>query len=124
MSSSCVSADSDNGAYITINIPENTEMITKNPGKGWVRYGDKNTEQNQITSQKALEYSSVAYARWSWYQIEPNEGEYNWKIIVDVIAYWDQYDIKLAFGIMNLDSTNRERFITPQWVFDAGAKYQ
>lgn len=120
---SCVNADIDSN-YITINIPESTEMITKNPGKGWVRYGDKNTEQNQITSQKALEYSSVAYARWSWYQIEPNEGEYNWKIIDDVIAYWDQYDIKLAFGIMNLDSSNRERFITPQWVFDAGAKYQ
>lgn len=124
MSSSCVSADSDNGAYITINIPENTEMITKNPGKGWVRYGDKNTEEDPVTSQKALEYSSVAYARWAWYQIEPNEGEYNWKIIDDVIAYWDKYDIKLAFGIMNLDSSNRERFITPQWVFDAGAKYQ
>lgn len=57
-----------------------------------------------------------------WYQIEPSEGVYNWKPIDDAIAYWDQYGIKFAFGIMNANTGDRTKFITPEWVFNAGAK--
>ena len=108
---------------IQINLPENKTPITKNPGKGWVRYGDSNTKQDAVTSKKAIDYSSVAYCRWDWYQIEPNEGEYNWDLIDSTIEYWDSYGIKFAFGIMNSNSSNTQKFITPKWVFDAGAKY-
>ena len=108
---------------IQVNLPENKAPITKNPGKGWVRYGTVNTENKPETSQKALDYSSVAYCRWDWYQIEPNEGEYNWNVIDNAIDYWDNKGIKFAFGIMNSNSGNTNKFITPKWVFDAGAKY-
>ena len=112
-----------NEETVQINLPENKAPITKNPGKGWVRYGTVNTENEPETSQKALDYSSVAYCRWDWYQIEPNEGEYNWNVIDNAIGYWDNKGIKFAFGIMNSDSGNTNKFITPKWVFDAGAKY-
>ena len=119
----CVNADVKADGTITINIPESTELITRNPGKGWVRYGTSNTNSNPELSKKAIEYSSVAYFRWNWYQIEPSEGEFNWKPIDDAIAYWDQYGIKFAFGIMNANTSDKTKFITPEWVFNAGAKY-
>lgn len=53
-----------NEETVQINLPENKAPITKNPGKGWVRYGTSNTNNNPELSKKAIEYSSVAYFRW------------------------------------------------------------
>ncbi len=97
---------------------ENTEPIAGNPGKGWVRYRSDSAE-----SQDVLQYVSVGYNRFNWNQIESQEGIFDWTVIDEFINKWDSLGKKAAFGIACASSTNSASYLTPKWVFDAGAAY-
>lgn len=97
---------------------ENPEPIIENPGKGWVRYRSDYAETDDV-----LEYVSVGYNRFNWNQIEPVEGKYDWTVIEEFIDKWDKLGKKAAFGIACASSTNSATYLTPKWVFDAGAAY-
>ena len=83
-----------------------------NPGKGWVQYYG--------TDKYTKDYISVGYTRWPWSVLEPEEGRFNWKAIDDFIRMFKEYGKKTAFGVMSV-STGLGQFVTPKWVFDAGA---
>lgn len=109
-----------NRETITIDYRENPDVIIGNPGKGYERYGDAAVS----TSDKVLEYASIGYWRFPWFMLEPQEGEYNWKPIDDFLEKWDEIGGRCAFGVMAVasSSSNYSEYITPKWVFDAGAK--
>ena len=92
--------------------PERDDTLLLNPGKGWVQYygSDKYTK----------DYISIGYTRWAWSVLEPKEGQYNWKEIDGFIKQFKRYDKKTAFGVMSV-STGLGQYVTPRWVFDAGA---
>jgi hypothetical protein len=124
LSSLCVVSFADEST-LYIDMPENEELITKNPGKGWIRYGNGPQEvYDAKLAEKALYYSKTGYMRFRWDIIEPEEGQFNWKPIDDALAAWDSVGMGYGFGVMCLDTTQREgQYTTPKWVFDAGAEY-
>jgi len=124
VSSFCVVSFADEGT-LYINTPENDELITKNPGKGWIRYGNGPSEVYDTSlAEKALYYSKTGYMRFRWDVIEPEEGQFNWAPIDNALAAWDSVGMGYGFGVMCLDTTQKEgQYTTPKWVFDAGAEY-
>ena len=108
---------------IYIKTPENPELITKNPGKGWIRYGVTNSSETPEYSEKALYYSKTGYMRYNWADIEPKRGVFNWEPIDSAIEYWDSKGIQFAFRIMTT-STGSSGDIEPQWIYDEGVPYE
>ena len=92
--------------------PVRDDTMLVNPGKGWVQYYG--------TDKYTKDYISVGYTRWAWSALEPKEGQFNWKEIDDFIDQFKRYGKKTAFGVMNV-STGLGQYVTPKWVFDAGA---
>lgn len=104
---------------VTILPPVLTNQIVKNPGKGWVVYS-----RNQPLSrfpQKALAMASVAVWRWAWAEIEPQENVFDWRQIDEALTQCSSYGLKCNFGIETANSTAPIGYVTPKWVFDAGA---
>ena len=92
--------------------PKRDDTMLLNPGKGWVQYygSDKYTK----------DYIGIGYTRWAWSVLEPKEGQYNWKEIDGFINQFKRHGKKTAFGVMSV-STGLGQYVTPKWVFDAGA---
>jgi hypothetical protein len=69
------------------------DMLLANPGQGWI---------GPATSPKAgPRFScSVVYIRFNWADIEPEQGQYNWRVIDDVIAAWKPRGAMVAFCVM------------------------
>ncbi len=115
---SCEKVSLPNDCMQTVFLTENPALITENPGKGWVRYRSDYQETEAV-----LEYVSVGYNRFNWNQLEPQEGVYDWSAIDTFLNKWDDLGKKAAFGIACASSTNSASYLTPKWVFDAGAAY-
>jgi hypothetical protein len=101
-------------AASTVSIePARDNAMLLNPGKGFVQYygPDKYTK----------DYISVGYNRWCWSDIEPKEGEFKWQVIDDFIKEFKNYGKKSAFGVMSVSTGIGKEYVTPKWVFDAGA---
>ncbi len=96
--------------------PQTTNDVLLNPGKGWVLYG---SPVNQSASTMA--YASVGYVRYDWSSIEPSEGQYNWSVIDNDLNAWVAQGKQFAFGVMNANSSDAVKYITPRWVFADGA---
>ena len=109
---------SDSNA-VTIYPAESTALLT-NPGKGFVQYWDFDaTYANEI---------STGYSRYDWSDIEPRQGVFNWKLIDNEIAKFKAAGKKFAFGVMcantarSINTPDSGKYVTPKWVFDAGAQ--
>ena len=87
-----------------------------NPGKGWVVYGPSPKDH----SKEALSVSSLAYHRFCWSQIEPEEGNFDWTPIDNAIEAWSDAGMQFAFGVMCESFHSSVRYNTPKWVYDAG----
>jgi hypothetical protein len=98
--------------------PVISEMAIVNPGKGWVAYGKAENQPKEV-----LEMVSLGYSRFQWGDIEPEEGVYHWEIIDNAIKSWSDAGKQFAFGVMCASSHSRNFWVTPKWVFDAGARY-
>ena len=90
-----------------------------NPGMGWVVYGDART-----FDEETLDYASVGYRRFEWHHLQPAEEQFNWKPIEDFLAAWHAKGKQAAFGVMAANSHSQLPFVTPRWVFEAGAEYR
>ena len=66
---------------------------------------------------------SVGYYRTNWDNIEPEEGKYNWEFLDSKIEDFKKRGKKFAFRIACASSTSTKKYVTPKWVFDAGAQY-
>ncbi len=95
--------------------PKRDESLLVNPGKGWVEYGGTD---NTYTK----DYVSVGYNRFTWAEIEPSDGIFNWKPIDNFIQAFKRYGKKSALGVMNVSTGIGKQYVTPKWVFDAGAE--
>ena len=115
---SCSSGGKPLGEMQTATFKETSKAVV-NPGKGWVVYGGKPAEH----SKDALDVCSSAYTRFSWSQIEPEEGQYNWTPIDKVLAAWSDAGKKFSFGVMCESYHSSVAYVSPKWVFDAGAPY-
>jgi hypothetical protein len=71
-----------------------------------------------------LALCSLGYTRYAWSQIEPEEGVFHWDVIDNDIKSWTDTGRQYAFGIRNAASGSKEFWVTPKWVFDAGARYE
>lgn len=89
-----------------------------NPGKGWILYGKADQ-----TPAESLAIGSLGYTRYNWSIIEPKEGEYHWEIIDRDMKEWAKRGKQFAFRVMGANTHSKDFWVTPQYVFDAGAKY-
>ena len=108
-----------NNNSITIYPTESTALLT-NPGKGFVQYWDFDaTYANEI---------STGYSRFDWSDIEPSPGVFNWGLIDSEIQKFKAAGKKFAFGVMcantarSTSTPDKGKYVTPKWVFNAGAK--
>lgn len=95
--------------------PKTDDKPLLNPGKGWVLgwYPENNSSED-------LKYAGLGYTRFEWSEIEPNEGRFNWESIDRLITSWADLGKQCAFGVM-CTNTGVDRYVTPRWVFEAGA---
>lgn len=99
--------------------PKPINDVLLNPGKGWVLYGMAEWQEP-----KAMALGNIGYARFAWSDFEPAEGQFNWKKLEDALAGWDKVGRPFAFGVMCANSHSKDPYVTPKWVFDAGAKHR
>lgn len=110
---------------ITITPQEDTEPLL-NPGKGWILYSaaggnDNGQESLDVWPKESLALATMAYYRYGWNVIEPEEGKYNWKLLDDDIAECKKHGLKCRLGVWSANATGPV-YVTPKFVFNAGAK--
>ena len=91
------------------------DTLLANPGQGWM---------SQARTPKAnprFPYS-VVYIRFNWADVEPEQGQYNWHVIDDVIAAWKPRAATVAFRIMTCNAHSAGYYASPKWLFDSGCK--
>lgn len=98
-----------------------------NPCMGWtmhfysnllINYGSKLEAEDTLDDFPGL---STVYLRIPWSFVEPEEGKFNWEVLDTPAQRWIQQGKKVAFRITATENWMKQG--TPQWVFDAGAKY-
>jgi hypothetical protein len=107
------------GEATTTVTPKPCDTPLINPGKGWVLYG-----MAEWQDPAAMAIGSIGYRRFAWSDLEPSEGQFNWKPLDDALAGWDKAGKQFAFGVMCANSHSKTPYVTPKWVFDAGAKHR
>jgi len=108
----------------------NDKIALENPDKGWYHHYPDNYINKYLINKDSdlLDFPGMdhLYIRLSWAYLEPEEGNYNWKIIDDIIEKWTANGLKISFRIScketgPLDKIEQQ-FATPKWVMEAGAK--
>ncbi len=67
--------------------------------------------------QSKLPFADIAYKRFLWSELEPEEGRFDFRILDEWIGKWRTKGYRVGFGVM---STTVGRQGTPLWVFKAG----
>ena len=62
--------------------------------------------------------SSVAYLRWFWWQLEPQQGKYRWDIIDSALSEARKHSQTLDIRLMPYDQSNA----LPEWYRKSGAR--
>jgi hypothetical protein len=91
------------------------DTLFANPGQGWM---SQQGSPNRVTRFPC----SVAYIRFDWADVEPQEGQYNWKFIDDVISAWKPRGAAIAMRVMTANAHSGGYYSSPKWLFDAGCK--
>jgi len=96
----------------------------RNPNKGWYHHLFDNGIDHYLPEQDAdlEDFPGLdhIYLRLAWSFLEPERGQFNWRLIDDVIEKWRAKGLTVSFRI-----TCKETdlvYATPQWVKDLGAK--
>ncbi len=108
--------NSTGSASITV-YPQESNDLLLNPGKGWVLYYPYADQPQEI-----WDVISVCYSRLEWNWIEPVEGDFQWSLIDNAIETCAGHGKPFAFGIMAANNSSPSEFVTPEWVFAAGAQ--
>ena len=99
-------------------LPEDKGFI-QIPGVGWQTFYRTATEDPGMNGLRFK--SGCAYVRWTWGDLEPEEGQYAFAMIDDWLKRCRQANQTLAFRVM-LSWPGHEGTI-PQWLLDKGIKY-
>jgi len=98
-----------------------------NPHKGWYlhyydngieKYFDKENPDDYLLDFPCFNH---VYLRLGWNYLEPEEGNYRWDVLDEVIKRWWAKDRRVSFRV-TCKETGNQTYATPKWVFDAGAK--
>ena len=100
-------------------ILEEDEGFLQIPGVGWQTFF--RTAQDDPTLTGLRFKSGCAYMRWTWGDLEPEEGQYAFDMIDEWLSRCRQANQALAFRVM-LSWPGYENTI-PQWLLDKGIKY-
>ena len=108
---------------------QDATRVLVNPHKGWYHhFPDNHPNKYQIARDAdLLEFPGMdhLYIRLAWSYLEPKEGQFDWAVIDRIIEKWTAHGLGIAFRISCKEtSTDRieQRFATPRWVMEAGAK--
>jgi len=97
---------------VTIVAPVETYEVLVNPGMGF-------TTQSFIDGDvPGYPQSTIAYYRWYWDELEPEEGKFNWVMVDSVLAKARKHGQRLATRIMPANGRPR----IPDWYRETGAK--
>ncbi|WP_072999672.1 DUF4832 domain-containing protein [Mariniphaga anaerophila] len=108
-------------------FPEDNGKALVNPDMGWTmhfysnllsNYGSKLAPSDTLDDFPGL---STVYLRIPWAFVQPEENQYTWEILDTPAQRWIEKGKKVAFRITATENWMHQG--TPQWVFDAGAKY-
>jgi Beta-galactosidase len=114
--------------------PKEINLVLVNPGKGiqtfqrfngqplnqgfkWSEAGPTSQLQGAAAPPDFPE-SSIAYCRWFWSAIEPEQGEFDWNIIDLALKEARQHHQRLAIRIMPYDEGDP----LPEWYRNSGAR--
>ncbi|MCL4849886.1 MAG: DUF4832 domain-containing protein [Bryobacteraceae bacterium] len=90
------------------------DTLFANPGAGWM------TEIDDVDEPRFP--STVAYARWNWNELEPQEGQFHWELVDTAIAKCRSRGARLAFRVMATNPHSRGYYCSPKWLFDLGCR--
>lgn len=113
----------------------NRSTPLRNPLNGWVMYAARDQTEAYWDAEyyvpdlgkkvKAIDYASACYIRTSWASLNPSDGVYVWNDpdsrLGNLIRGAEKRGLPIAFRIV-VDGRD-QGLNTPQFVFDAGAKY-
>jgi len=89
------------------------DTLFANPGQGWMSWRDSLRAESRFPC-------SVAYIRFNWADLEPEQGRYNWKPIDGMIEDWKSRGVAIAMRVMTCNSHSGGYYASPKWLFDAG----
>jgi hypothetical protein len=115
-------------------IPKEIHDVLVNPGMGiqtfqrfngqainaGLRWSEVGPEQAAQDAAQKVDFpdSSVAYFRWFWSQLEPQQGQYRWEIIDSALEEAHRHGQTLDIRLMPYDQSHP----LPQWYRDSGAR--
>ncbi len=124
-----IEASYTNGKYtFDLKSAEDSVSPLRNPDKGWyIHYFDNSIEKYGVGTKakdavKMIPCLDHIYLRLAWAYLEPQEGQFNWKLIDDVINEWTKEGVKVSFRITCKETDANHKYATPKWVQNAGAK--
>jgi hypothetical protein len=89
--------------------------------KRWTEIGPEEFEaQSESLENKDHPYTTVAYLRWYWDQMEPRDGEYRWDIIDGAMKTARERGQTLAIRVMCHDHAGEHD--VPEWFKRTGAR--
>lgn len=91
------------------------DTLFANPGQGWM------SQQRSPRGEPRFP-CSVVYIRFNWADAEPERGQFNWKLLDDVIAAWKPRGASVALRVMTCNAHSAGYYSSPKWLFDAGCK--
>lgn len=86
--------------------PTTNNNILINPDIGITDYQTINRHDNPYWSEPSAPKTSVVYYRWYWEQLEPQQGNYNYKLIDDTINAAKAQNKKIVIRFMTLAGLN------------------
>lgn len=105
-----------------------TETNLKNPYMGWTLYStfaDIPKAYWARVDEAAEKYAGALYIRWTWADMEPEEGRYAWEYNDKFKEYVQgaiDRDLRLCFRVY-IDSYAQGKNATPEWVLEKAQSY-
>ena len=97
---------------VVIVTPITSDEVLVNPGMGFT------TQSSVDGAVPGYPPSTIAYYRWYWDELEPQEGQFNWPMVDSVLALAHAHGQRLATRIMPANGRPR----IPDWYRKTGAK--
>lgn len=93
--------------------PLQSDAVLKNPFVGWA--------PTATVANNSIHPVKMVYINWSWKEIEPTRGNFNWSGIEQKanLSYWRERDVKLIFQVvLDYPNANVADMEIPQWLYD------
>ena len=87
------------------------------PGLRWSEVGPE-VPMADASAPPDFPDTSIAYLRWFWHQIEPEQGKYRWEIVDTALAEARKHDQQLMIRLMPYDQKDP----LPGWYRTSGAR--